>query len=97
MLNFLPDGSITLTIKGSTVASIDPIAANKMNAIDLVLFENNARLHDYEMNNGFFSLNNQKESRKIQIYNHETYGYHLEPEDSFNSCWEENRRKAIDR
>ena len=96
MLNFLPDGSLTLTIKGSIVASVDPIAANKMTAIDLVLFENNARLHHYEINNGFYSLNNQKESRKVKIYNHETYGYPLEPEDSFNSYWEENRRKAID-
>lgn len=96
MLNFLSDGSITLTIKGAIVASIDPIGASQMTAIELVLFENNARLNHYEINNGFYSLKNQMESRNVKIFNHETYGHPLEPEDSFNSYWEENRRKYID-
>ena len=96
MLNFLSDGSITLTIKGSVIASIDPIAASKMTAIDLVLVENNARLNRYEIENGFYSFKNQEESRKVKIFNHETYGHPLEPEDSFNSFWEKMRRKSID-
>lgn len=96
MLNILSDGSITLTIKGSVIASIDPISANQMTAIDLVLFENNVRLNHYEINNGFYSLKNQKESRNVKIFNHEKYGHPLETENSFNAYWEENRRKDID-
>ncbi len=96
MLNFLSDGSITLTIKGSIIASIDPMTASQMTAIDLVLFENKARLNHYEINNGFYSLKNQIASRNVKILNHEKHGHPLEPEDSFNSSWEKNRRESID-
>ena len=56
MLNILPDGSITLTIRGKIIAQIDPIAACAMSAIDLVIFENNARFDYYERDSGFYSL-----------------------------------------
>ena len=96
MLNFLTDGSITLTIKGYVIVSIDPMAASQMTAIDLVLFENKARLNHYEINNGFYSLKNQVASRNVKILNHEKYGHPLESEDSFNSYWEKKRRESID-
>lgn len=96
MLNILQDGSITLTIHGKIIAQVDPIAAGSMSAIDLVIFENNARFDYYERDSGFYSLKNQHECREVKLSQAEKHGFPIEPEDVFTFFWEKKRRNAID-
>ena len=99
MLRLDQNGSIRLTIKGATIATLDCIAAHELSAKQLVQWENNVRLEHYERSNGFWSQKNQRESREVETSERRLKAYPLatiQPLEAFNAYWEQHRDEAID-
>jgi hypothetical protein len=99
MLRLDNDGSIRLTIKGITIATIDSVAAEELNAMQLVRWENQMRIAHYNRCNGFYSHKNQQEAREAETAELRLRAYPLatiQPLDAFNAYWEQKRDEAID-
>ena len=99
MLRLDEDGSIRLTIKGKTIATLDCVAASEISADVLVQWENQMRMAHYDNSNGFYSHKNQHDSREAETSERRLKMYPLatiQPIDDFNDYWESKRDEAID-
>jgi len=86
-------GVITLTIKGEVIATLDSYGKTPS---EIVYWENQARYHHYEINDGFYSFKNERELRELQVNNSIYFGYPLEPAADFALKWHSKREYKID-